>query len=266
MTKTYNSLLYKDFTHYAKFGIEPALYLGATTKPWRAGTPGRAPRYRRAVVDYRRPLCLFMHIKFVLVAVFAALTASALPASAQSFHFRVGAMVFTPLVEQNVREVRDSALGAIHPITVKQQPAPVISAGVSYPLRAQLMAELSGSYAWSALRGEDDLGEWDAADLSLINVIMGVRYRRWPTFSIDGGVGFTKLMGSSTGMFSKGNGLRPVFEAGITADMPGRIPMQIIARAQTHMFTTGTLHDESADQGQVWRGLVQLGTTFGRKR
>src|SRR5688500_17524228 len=83
----------------------------------RRGTGGRSS-------IYRRPLCLFMHIKFVFVAVSAALATSALPACAQSYHFRVGAMVFTPLVEQNVREVRDSALGAIHPITVKQQPAP----------------------------------------------------------------------------------------------------------------------------------------------
>src|SRR5687768_2129032 len=189
MSKSHNSLLFKDFKHYAKFGIEPALYLGATTKPWRAGTPGRAPRYRRAVVDYRRPLCLFMPMKFAFIAVTAALTVSALPAFGQEsprpiFHFRVGAMAFTPLVEQNVREVRDSALGAIHPITVKQQPAPVISAGVSYPMRAKLTAELSASYAWSALRGQDDLSEWDAADVSVINAIVGVRYQRWASVSI----------------------------------------------------------------------------------
>src|SRR5688572_28813474 len=101
MTKSSNLLLFNHFPRYGIFGIEPALYLGATTKPWRAGTPGRAPRYRRAVVDYRRPLCLFMPIKFVFAAAFAALTASA-PAFAQqesrspTFHLRVGAMAFTP--------------------------------------------------------------------------------------------------------------------------------------------------------------------------
>ena len=210
-------------------------------------------------------------MKFAFIAVTAALTVSALPAFGQesprpTFHFRVGAMAFTPLVEQNVREVRDSALGAIHPITVKQQPAPVISAGVSYPMRAKLTAELSASYAWSALRGQDDLSEWDAADVSVINAIVGVRYQRWASVSIDGGVGITKLGGSSTGMFAKGNGLRPVFEAGITADVAGRVPLQLVARAQTHRFITGTLQDESAEQGQVWRGVLQLGTIFGRKR
>jgi hypothetical protein len=212
-----------------------------------------------------------MHIRLVFAALFAALAASAEPALAQqelrpSLQLRLGAMLFTPLVEQNVREVRDSALGAIHAVTVRQQPAPVISAAVSYPLRSRLTAELSGSYARSALQGRDDSGEWEAADLSVINVVIGARYQRWSSISIDGGVGVTKLAGSSTGMFANGNGLRPLFEAGITADVRGPLPVQLVARAQTHTFITATLQDEGAEQGQVWRGVLQLGTTFGRNR
>jgi hypothetical protein len=242
------------------------------TKPWRAGTPGRAPRYRRAVVDFRWPLRLFMATKLALAALLAALAATPQPTAAQensnlpTVQIRLGAMLFTPLVKQTVREVRDSSLGATHAVSVRQQPAPVFSAAVIYPLRERLTAELSASFARSTLQGEDDLGEWKAADLSVLNAVLCVRYQRMARTSIDFGVGVTKLAGSSTGMFTKGNGLRPLFEGGVTTDLPTAWPLQLVVRAQTHSFTTGTLQDEGADAGQVWRGALQLATSFGRKR
>lgn len=220
---------------------------------------------------YRRPLCLFMHQRFASAVLATALIASADAALAQSsaqptIHLRVGAMMFTPLVEQNVREVRDTSFGVLRTFTAKQQIAPVISAALSAPLRPRVVAELSAAYARSALQGRDDFGEWQADDLSVINMNIGVRYQRWPRVSLDGSVGITKLAGSNAGIFERGNPLRPLLEAGVTVDVRAPLPLEIIARAQTHAFNTGVLQDMGAEAGQVWRGMLLVGTTFGRKR
>jgi hypothetical protein len=221
---------------------------------------------------YRRPLCLFMHLRFAFAAVFAALAASTEPALAQqtsrlpTIHLRVGAMMFTPLVEQNIREVRDTSFGVLRTFTAKQQIAPVFSAALSAPLRPRVVAEVNAAYARSSLQGQDDFGEWKADDLSVINVNIGVRYQRWPRISLDGSVGVTKLAGSSAGIFERGNPLRPLLEAGVTVDVRGPLPLELVARAQTHRFNTGVLQDMGAQAGQVWRGMLLIGTTFGRKR
>jgi hypothetical protein len=231
----------------------------------RRGTGGRSS-------IYRRPLCLFMHCRLALTASFAFLTCSPDAGFAQqtsrlpTIHLRVGAMMFTPLIEQNIREVRDTSFGVLRTFTARQQIAPVLSAALSAPLRAKVVAELSATYASSALQGRDDFGEWEADDLSVINVNIGIRYQRWSRVSLDGSVGITKLTGSNAGIFERGNPLRPLLEAGVTVGIPAPLPLELVARAQTHTFNTGVLQDMGARAGQVWRGMLLVGTTFGRKR
>jgi hypothetical protein len=231
----------------------------------RRGTGGRSS-------IYRRPLCLFIHFRFALAALVVTLSASAEQALAQqssrlpTIHVRIGAMMFTPLIEQNIREVRDTSFGVLRTFTAKQQIAPVLSAALSAPLRPRVVAELSAAYARSALQGHDDFGDWDADDLSVINVNIGIRYQRWTRVSLDGSVGITKLTGSNAGIFERGNPLRPLLEAGVTVAIRAPFPLEVIARAQTHTFNTGVLQDMGAEAGQVWRGMVLVGTTFGRKR
>ncbi len=231
----------------------------------RRGTGGRSS-------IYRRPLCLFMHWRFALAASFAILTNSADAGFAQqtsrlpTIHLRIGAMTFTPLIEQNIREVRDTSFGVLRTFTGRQQIAPVFSVALSSPLRPRVAAELSATYARSALQGRDDFGEWDADDLSVINVNIGIRYQRWSRVSLDGSVGMTKLTGSNAGIFERGNPLRPLLEAGVTVGIRAPLPLELVARAQTHTFNTGVLQDMGARAGQVWRGMLLVGTTFGRKR
>jgi hypothetical protein len=230
----------------------------------RRGTGGRSS-------IYRRPLCLFMYHRSTLAALLI-FAASAQQAFAQqtsrlpTIHLRVGAMMFTPLIEQNIREVRDTSFGVLRTFTAKQQIAPVLSAALSAPLRPRVVAELSAAYARSALRGHDDFGDWEADDLSVINVNIGIRYQRWTRVSLDGSVGMTKLTGSTAGIFERGNPLRPLLEAGVTVDIRAPLPLEVTARAQTHTFNTGVLQDMGAEAGQVWRGVLLVGTTFGRKR
>jgi hypothetical protein len=244
------------------------------TKPWRAGTPGRAPRYRRAVVEYRRPLCLFMRPNLIFFALGAILLGSANPVFAQQtssrkvgWQIRVGAAAFTPLVEDEVRSraVADSIdADQSATVTVRQQIAPAIAIAALLPLRDRTELELSAGFASSTLRGQDDFESWDVATVSMANVLIGISYAYRPTIIAHGGAGFTRLFGDGDGMFAKGNSIKPLVEAGASVVLPFNPAFQVDARLQTHRFATATLRDEDAEEGSVFRLLLTGSYTLGR--
>jgi hypothetical protein len=251
------------------------LYASAQqTKPWRAGTPGRAPRYRRAVVDYRRPLCLFMPLKLTICALVAFLLGSSDTASAQQtssrkvgWQVRVGAAAFSPLVDDKVRSraVADSIdVDASETVSVRQQIAPAITIAGLLPLRARTELEVSAGFAMSSAKGEDDFESWDVATVSVANVLLGFSYAYRPNIIAHGGAGFTRLFGGEDGMFAEGNSIKPLLEAGASVVMPFNSAVQIDARVQTHRFATQSLRNEDAEEGSVFRVLLSGSYTVGR--
>lgn len=244
------------------------------TKPWRAGTPGRAPRYRRAVVDYRRPLCLYMPKKLIFAALVAVLAGGFRPAQAQEttprkagIQIRVGAMAFSPLVEDRVRSraVADSIdADQSTQLSVRQQIAPTIALAVLLPLRGRTELEGSVSFATSSLQGEDDFGSWDVGNVAVANAVIGVAYAYRPRILLHGGAGMTRLFAEDEGLFSKGNNIRPLVEAGVSWVTPMNSGLQLDARVQTHTFATAALRDEDAEEGSVFRLAITGSYTLGR--
>jgi hypothetical protein len=184
-----------------------------------------------------------------------------------SFQVRVGAMAFSPLVEDAVRSraVRDSIdAEQSDRITVRQQIAPAIALAALLPLRDRTALEVTAGFATSALRGEDDFETWDVATVSLVNALIGISFAYRPSIIAHGGVGFTQLFGGDEGMFAKGNSIKPLIEAGLSADMPFYRGLQLDVRGQTHRFATASLRDEDAEEGSVFRVLVSGSFTLGR--
>ena len=237
------------------------------TKPWRAGTPGRALRYRRAVVE-RRPLCLFMATKALYAALVAGFMVMPDSAGAQSLQFRVGAMLFSPLVEDEVSSStveNEFPSEQAHRIRVQQAIGPALTGAVVYPVRPNLNVEISATYATSKLNAEDSFESWDAGSVSVANALFGVGYKWRPSLSFHAGAGLTKLFGNDAGMFSEGNGIQPLLEAGASLNV-GKLPVALDVRAQTHSFSTRTLTDEQASPGNIFRVVIGASYTLGRTR
>lgn len=257
-------------TYQETADLEPnLLYMTAQqTNPWRAGTPGRAPRNWRAVVYDRRPLRLFIYL-----ALAACLSAGASPASAQvafpakpSVQIRLGGFLATPLVKDDVssRAVDDSIPGLrSNRITIKQQPGPIGTIALRVPLRVRTQLEISGSVAHSTVRGDDGRQAWDVMPVTVANIVMGFGYN-WRDFvALRLGVGLTRLFAEERGLFSRGNSVKPLLEGGLsTAFAAGGRPIDIDVRLQTHTFGTATLRDNGGADGNVTRAIVQIGTTL----
>jgi hypothetical protein len=203
---------------------------------------------------------------------FLALASSPLAAQAQTsrkigWQVRVGAMAFTPLVEDAVRSraVADSidAEQATR-ITVRQGLAPAIAVSALLPLRDKAEVEISAGLASSKLRGEDDFESWDVATVTVANAVFGISYAFYPSLLLHGGVGITKLFTSDEGMFTKGNTIRPLVETGLSYTLPSRPALQIDARLQTHTFATTSLRDEDAEEGSVFRVVLSGSYSPGR--
>jgi hypothetical protein len=64
-------------------------------------------------------------------------------------------------------------------------------------------------------------------------------------------------------MFSDGNGIKPLIEAGLAGgtSVAGR-PIELDVRFQTHSFGTATLRANGGADGNVARLVLQLGTTL----
>lgn len=233
--------------------------------PWRAGTPGRAPRNWRAVVCFRRPLSLFIAL---------ALTATVAPARAHaqlfspkpSLQIRIGAFIATPLVKDAVSSPAiDDSIPAPRSdeVVIKQQPGPIGTLALRLPLRSTTQLEVNLSVARSTLRGDDGFEDWDVATVTAGNFVLGFGYLYRQAVAFRAGVGMTRLFASDKGLFTKGNAIKPLLEGGAaTAIKVGGRPIDVDLRLQTHSFNTATLQDNGGSGGNVWRGVLQIGTTL----
>lgn len=233
------------------------------TNPRRAGTPGRAPWNWRAVVEYRRPLRLFVFLSLL----------AATPAAAQvtfptgpSVQLRVGGFMATPLVKDEVssRALDDSIPGIrSQGITVKQLPGPVGTLAMRLPLRPRTQLEVNASVGHSRVQGDDGRQTWDVMPVTIGSFVLGFGYNFRQLAALRAGVGLTKLFAEERALFSRGNSLKPLIEGGISTAfaLAGR-PIELDIRAQTHTFGTATLRDNSGSDGNVTRAIVQIGTTL----
>jgi hypothetical protein len=207
----------------------------------------------------RRPLCLFILLAVVSAGLIEPASAQDQSTRKMAFQVRVGAMGFSPLVEDAVRSraVRDSIdADQSDQISVRQQIAPAISIAALLPLRARAELEVNASFATSMLRGTDDFESWDVGTVSLVNALIGLSYAYRPSLMLHGGAGITKLFSESEGLFAKGNGIRPLLEAGLSWTTPFQPALQLDARAQMHTFATASLRDENVEEGSVFRVVV----------
>jgi hypothetical protein len=232
------------------------------TNPQRAGTPGRALRNRRAVVEIRRPLCLFIALMALAAPVHAQQGFSSKP----SIQIRLGAFMATPLVNDAVssRALDDSIPGLrSNEITIAQKPGPIGTIALRVPLRGATHLEVAASAGSSTLRGDDGRQSWDVDKALIGNFTLGFGYLYHQKIGVHAGVGVTKIFVEDTGLFSKGNSMRPVLEAGISSGVNvGGRSVDLDFRAQTHSFGTATLRDNGGSDGNVLRFMLQLGTTL----
>ena len=243
------------------------LYASAQqTKPWRAGTPGRAPRYRRAVVEIRRPLCLFI-LCLTLAGWISPAFAQQTATRKAAFQLRLGAMAFSSLAEDELASsaVSDSIPGQSESLSLTQRIAPSATVAWLLPLRERTELEVSLGFATSGLRGEDDAGSWDLGTISLANALVGIAYAYRPAVIAHGAIGITTLFGDQT-LLEEGNGIRPLLEAGLSFVMPFHPALQLDARVQTHRFNTTALQNEGAADGSVFRFSVAGAYTVGGTR
>ena len=183
-----------------------------------------------------------------------------------SIQFRIGAMIATPLVKDEVATstVDDSIpVARSHGITVQQQPAPIATLALRLPVRAGTQLEVSAAAAHSAVQGDDGIATWQAPSATVGNLTIGLGYLYRHVVALRGGVGFTKLFAAQRALFAKGNSIRPLIEAGASTgvSVAGHV-IELDARVQSHSFGTGTLRDNGASDGNVLRAVLQIGTTL----
>jgi hypothetical protein len=229
--------------------------------PWRAGTPGRAPRNWRAVVEWR-PLRLFIPTIAVL--------ALSQRAAAQSVEVRLGALYATPLIKDAVssRAVNDSIPGPRSSgIQLQQKIAPVATVALHLPTRGKSDIEVSAAVAHSMLEGDDGMEKWDVAGVTTGNLVVSLGYRSSQLITLHAGVGVTKLFAKQTALFTSGNSIKPLAEFGVSAGKRiANRELHLDARVQTHAFGTATMRDNNLSDGSVLRGIVQVGTTVWQRR
>jgi len=224
--------------------------------PWRAGTPGRAPRNRRAVVEWR-PLRFFIPV--------ICLTALGRPVAAQSIELRLGAAYATPLIKDAVssRAVNDSIPGLrSSAIQLQQKIGPIATVALHLPSRGKSDIEISGSVGHAMLEGDDGLQTWNVVGVTTGSLVVSLGYRYSGLLTLHAGLGATRLFAEQTALFTAGNSIRPLAEIGVSAGKRlGGFPLYLDARLQTHSFGTATMHDNNLSDGSVIRGVLQLGTT-----
>lgn len=177
---------------------------------------------------------------------------------------RLGAMYSTPLVSDDVstRAVDDSIPGGRSDrVTLQAGIAPVGSIAVRMPLRTQTQVELSGSVARGTIKGDDSLETWDFGAGTFGTLQIGVGYLWRNLVALRGGVGATKLFTDARGVFTSGNSISPMLEAGASTGfgIGGRV-LEFDVRVQSHSFGTATLRENGGSDGNVMRVVAQVGT------
>ena len=185
--------------------------------------------------------------------------------AAQQLEARVGFMASTALVrDDGASNALARALGniATDVTELKLRAAPVASVLVASGIGGRAALEGSMSLGFSQLIASNAESSWDAQNVTIGSLSVGVRYEYWRNIWLNGGVGVTRFFSDSRGIFSEGSSLNPLLEAGVMTRLPINLPMHVAARIQTHGFGTAALRREGAGDGKTLRFMLQLG--FGR--
>ena len=200
-------------------------------------------------------------MRLALLALAFAVHAHAL--SAQRVEARLGALISSTLVEDlgATAALRfNIPVDYTSPVKIKLAPAPVASVGLVQDLNTRASLELIGSVAVSKLRVQSQDTEWDMQDVSLAALAASVRYAYRPRINLHGGIGLTRFISESAGIFSEGIGTEPLLELGVSTSVPvGALPIRGGLRLQTHTFGTPALRRDGASDGRVLRLLIQVG-------
>ena len=243
-------------------------YDTAKLSPWRAGTPGRAPRNWRAVVYKGRPLCLSISLVSLLGLGCLIAPASACAQLFQqkpSLQVRIGVFAATTLVKDAVSSAAldDSIPGnRSNEVTIRQRPGPIGTLALRLPLRTATQLEVNASIAHSKVQGDDGFESWDVAPVTIGNFMLGFGYLYRNVVALHAGIGMTKLFADERGLFSKGNSIKPMLEGGASTAIDVGRPIDIDVRLQSHSYSTATLRDNGGSGGNVLRAVVQIGTTL----
>jgi hypothetical protein len=188
------------------------------------------------------------------------------PTAAQRFEARIGVLASTILVRDEGASgalQRALNLGTTAPTELTLSPAPSGALLVVQPLGPRAAIEAQGMLALSRLRAKNRDEDWQAQQVSIAVLTVGLRYLYARGIWLHGGVGVNRFFSESRGIFSDGSSVLPLIEAGAMARVPVRtVPIHVAANLQTHTFGTPVLRREGANDGKPIRLLVQLG--FGR--
>jgi hypothetical protein len=183
-----------------------------------------------------------------------------------SVQVRLGAFMATTLIDDAVssRALDDSIPGVrSNSIQLKQKPGPIGTVALRVPLRATTQLEVSASAARSLVRGDDELESWDVANVTIGNFVIGFGYLYRNTVAMHAGVGLTRLFAEERALFSKGNSIKPLVEAGLSSSLGvAGVPIDLDLRVQSHSYGTAALRDSGGADGSVMRGVLQIGTTL----
>jgi hypothetical protein len=187
-------------------------------------------------------------------------------AAAQRIEARIGVLAATTLVRDEGASgalQRALNLGTSAPTELTLSPAPSGAVLVVQPIGPRTAIEAQGMVALSKLQAKNRENDWQAQQVSIAVLTVGLRYRYRGGVWLHGGVGVNRFFTESRGIFSDGSSVMPLIEVGAMTRIPaGALPIHLAARVQTHTFGTPVLRREGANDGKPIRFLVQLG--FGR--
>jgi hypothetical protein len=148
-------------------------------------------------------------------------------------------------------------------IELRQQPGPIGTLAFRMPLRSRTQLEVSASVAHSVVRGNDGLESWDVANVTVGNFVIGFGYLYRSVVAVRAGVGFTRLFAEERALFNKGNSVKPLLEGGLSSSVGvAGVPIDLDLRLQSHSYGTAALRDSGGSDGNVFRAVLQVGTTL----
>lgn len=185
------------------------------------------------------------------------------------FDAKLGVVFSSRLVRDNVASVvvgREIPVGFAPPVELELSPAPVITLSAGYPLRPRSSVEASASYGLGRIVARDATSEWDVQEAGLATAAVGLRHTLSPWLDLHGGVGVTKYVAESRGIFAAGSDVHPLVEFGASTQLDLPVKVLFEARMQAHSFGTAALRRDGGSNGQVLRLLLQTGVRAGGAR
>lgn len=185
------------------------------------------------------------------------------------FDAKLGILFSSRLVRDGVASSlvgREIPVGFVSPVDVELRPAPVITLSAGYPLRGRSAVEVSASYGLGRIVAQDATSEWEVQDAGLATAVVGIRQSVYDWLDVHGGIGVTKYVAESRGIFVGGSGIQPVLELGASTEVDLPVKVLFETRLQAHNFGTEALRRDGGNDGQVLRVVVQGGVRAGGAR